>query len=76
MQANRDERAKANEAAMKRMESSQPTPTQEENDLAKLGIHVDEKQDDGRWKPRQREQVTVLEFEGSKVRRIADYWAR
>jgi hypothetical protein len=47
MQAQRDERKKANEEAMKRMESSQPTPTQEECDLAKLGIAVEEKQADG-----------------------------
>src|SRR4029077_14841385 len=46
MVANRDERAKANEEAMKRMASSQPTPTQEENDLARIGIVVDEKEDD------------------------------
>ena len=47
MQAQRDERAKANEAAMKRMDESRPTPTQEENDLARLGVVVDPKQDDG-----------------------------
>lgn len=46
MQAHRDERAKATAEALKRMESSQPTPTQEENDLAKIGIAVDEKEDD------------------------------
>jgi hypothetical protein len=46
MQAQREDRAKANEEAMKRMESSQPTPTQEENDLAKLGVVVEEKEDD------------------------------
>jgi len=47
MESQRDERKKANEEAMKRMESSQPTPTQEENDLAKLGVAVEEKQADG-----------------------------
>jgi len=47
MQEQRDERAKANLDAMKRMDSSNPTPTQEENDLARLGVHVDEKEDDG-----------------------------
>lgn len=47
MQEQRDERAKANLEAMKRMDSSKPTPTQEENDLARLGVHVDEKEDDG-----------------------------
>jgi hypothetical protein len=46
MEAQRDERKKANEAAMKRMEESQPTPTQEECDLAKLGVVVEEKEDD------------------------------
>jgi len=43
----REEIAKANEEVMARLERSRPTPTQEENDLAKLGIHVDEKADDG-----------------------------
>src|SRR5262245_39530198 len=38
---------KSNAEAMKRMDSSQPTPTQAENDLAKLGVAVDEKEDDG-----------------------------
>lgn len=33
--------------AVKRMEQSQPTPTQEENDLARLGEPVMEKEDDG-----------------------------
>jgi len=47
MQEHREERAKATAAAVARMESTQPTPTQEENDLAKLGIAVDEKEDDG-----------------------------
>jgi len=47
MQQQRDERAVANEEAMERMDTSQPTPTQEENDLARLGIHVDEKEPDG-----------------------------
>ena len=47
MQEQRGERDKANLEAMKRMDSSKPTPTQEENDLAKLGIQVDEKEDDG-----------------------------
>ena len=47
MQEQREERDKANQEAMKRMDSSKPTPTQEENDLAQLGIQVDEKEDDG-----------------------------
>jgi hypothetical protein len=29
------------------------------------------------WIPKKRRQVTVLEFDGtSKIRRLADYWAR
>lgn len=28
------------------------------------------------WTPRKRDQVTVFEFEGSKIRRVADYWTR
>jgi len=47
MQEQREERAVANEEAMARMDSSQPTPTQEENDLARLGVQVDEKEPDG-----------------------------
>ena len=47
MQTRRDEQNKSNQEAMKRMDSSQPTPTQEENDLAKLGVMVDEKEPDG-----------------------------
>jgi hypothetical protein len=46
MEEQREERKKLTEEAMKRMSESQPTPTQEENDLAKLGIQVEEKQDD------------------------------
>ena len=46
MEEHREDRKKQTEAAMKRMESSQPTPTQEENDLARIGITVDEKEDD------------------------------
>ena len=38
---------KANEEAMKRVAESRPTPTQEENDLARIGVHVEEKQTDG-----------------------------
>ena len=46
LQTEREERAVANEEAMARMDSSQPTPTQEENDLARLGVHLDEKEAD------------------------------
>jgi len=47
VQEQRQEREKATAEAVKRMESTQPTPTQEENDLAKVGVNVDEKEDDG-----------------------------
>ena len=47
LQKQREETDKANAEAMERMDTSHPTPTQEENDLAKLGIPVEEKQDDG-----------------------------
>src|SRR5262245_16418039 len=47
MEAHREERAQATAEAVKRMEAKQPTQTQEEKDLAKLGIAGDEKQDDG-----------------------------
>jgi hypothetical protein len=40
------ERAFNNAEANRRMEGSKPTPTQRENDLARLGVHV-EKEDDG-----------------------------
>ena len=46
MQEQRERVNKANEEAMKRVAESKPTPTQEENDLARLGIHVEEKADD------------------------------
>ena len=47
LQEQREERAIANEEAMERMDSSQPTPTQEENDMFRLGIMTDEKEPDG-----------------------------
>jgi len=46
MQEQREDRKQQTEAALKRMESSQPTPTQEENDLAKIGVAVEDKEDD------------------------------
>ena len=46
MQEQRERVNKSNEEAMKRVAESRPTPTQEENDLARIGIHVEEKQDD------------------------------
>ncbi len=39
-------------------------------------VSFEEKQNDGSWKPRQRRQVTLFEFEAGRIRRIADYWAR
>jgi hypothetical protein len=43
----KEERAKLNAEADKRMSESKPTPTQEENDLARLGSPVLEKEPDG-----------------------------
>jgi hypothetical protein len=43
----KEERAKLNAEADKRMSESKPTPTQEENDLARLGSPVMEKEPDG-----------------------------
>jgi len=40
-------RKKSMEEAVKRMEQSKPTPTQEENDRARLGEDVVQKADDG-----------------------------
>lgn len=40
-------RKKSVEEAAKRMESAKPTPTQEENDRARLGDDVKDKEDDG-----------------------------
>jgi hypothetical protein len=40
-------RKKQNEETAKRVEQSKPTPTQEQNDLARRGADVVEKQDDG-----------------------------
>jgi hypothetical protein len=39
-------------------------------------VSFEEKQEDNSWKGRRRDQLTIFEFEGSKVRRIADYWSR
>jgi TRAP-type C4-dicarboxylate transport system substrate-binding protein len=47
MEEHREEREKLTAEAYERMEKSQPTPTQEENDLAKLGIPIEKLQDDG-----------------------------
>jgi len=46
VQEQREERARLTAEAAKRMESTQPTPTQEENDLAKVGVVVEQKEDD------------------------------
>jgi len=40
-------RKKSQEEAVKRMESAKPTPSQEENDRARLGDDVAQKADDG-----------------------------
>ena len=40
-----------------------------------LVVSFQEKQDSA-WKTTTRHQMTILEFEGSKIRRLADYWAR
>ena len=42
----REHRAKLTADALERAETTQPTPTQEENDLARLGVPVEQKQDD------------------------------
>jgi hypothetical protein len=39
-------------------------------------VSFEEKQQDNSWRPRSRHQVTILEFEGARIRRIADYWSR
>ena len=40
-------RKASQDKAVKMMEQSKPTPTQEENDLARMGVDVVEKEDDG-----------------------------
>lgn len=48
LSAQRDDRERVVRESTERMESSTPTPTQEENDRARLGIlDIDDKQDDG-----------------------------
>ena len=47
MEEHRAEVQKGNEEAMKRANESKPTPTQEENDLARLGIPIEKLADDG-----------------------------
>lgn len=49
LDAQQAEREQAGAASAKRMASAKPTPTQRENDLAKVGAltHLDEKEDDG-----------------------------
>jgi hypothetical protein len=39
-------------------------------------VSFEEKQEDNSWKPQSRNQVTIFEFEGARIRRIADYWSR
>ena len=45
--AEAQEARKEQDEARKALEGSKPTPTQEENDLAKLGVHMVEHEDDG-----------------------------
>ena len=39
-------------------------------------VSFDSRDEGQPWKPQSRQQVTVFEFEGTKIRRIADYWSR
>ena len=39
-------------------------------------VSFEEKQPDNGWKAQSRHQATVFEFDGSRIRRIADYWSR
>jgi len=39
-------------------------------------VSFDSREEGQPWKPQSRQQVTVFEFEGTKIRRIADYWSR
>jgi hypothetical protein len=43
--------------------------------VLELVVSFEEKQADG-WKSMSRHQMTVFEFEGTKIRRLADYWER
>jgi hypothetical protein len=47
LEAQRKEREFNNAEADRRMNQTKPTPTQQENDLARLGVPVLEKEDDG-----------------------------
>jgi hypothetical protein len=52
----RSARDKANEAQAKMASGVKPTPTQEENDLAAMGVHITEHEPDG--SPEQNEPQT------------------
>ena len=39
-------------------------------------VSFDSRDEGQQWKPQSRHQVTVFEFEGTKIHRIADYWSR
>ena len=39
-------------------------------------VSFDSRDEGQPWKPQSRHQLTVFEFDGTKIRRIADYWAR
>jgi hypothetical protein len=43
----REDQVKANTEAMRRQDEARPTPTQDENDLARIGHHVMDKEHDG-----------------------------
>lgn len=47
VKANQEAREKNNADAIERMEKTQPTPTQAENDLAAAGVAVEEHEPDG-----------------------------
>jgi hypothetical protein len=58
--ARRQETEDANAEAMRRMDEARPTPTQEENDLAKVGaLNPDDKEDDGSGAPVDPRQVNL-----------------
>ena len=47
VKANAEQRERSNAEAMERMEKTKPTPTQEENDKAANGVHVESHEYDG-----------------------------
>lgn len=68
--------AKSNEAKAKSVEQASahggtPTPTQEENDLAALGVHTDEHADDGSGPSPQFEMVNTAHTKQSEASKPA-----